>query len=140
MPTSASLSRPVAEIGPYRAPVWLPGGNLQTIYAALFADAGDVPAYRRTRWETPDGDFVDVDWLDAGSDAPLAVLFHGLEGDSRSHYARALAPAFHRAGWSFAVAHFRGCSGEPNRLARAYHSGDSTEIAWMLEQIGRAHV
>ena len=119
---------------PYKAPLWLPGGNLQTLYAALVADAGAVPAYRRTRWDTPDGDFVDVDWLDAGADAPLAILFHGLEGDSRSHYARALAHAFAAVGWSVAVAHFRGCSGEPNRLARAYHSGDSAEIAWMLER------
>jgi len=110
---------------------------VQTLYAALFADAGAVPHYRRTRWESPDGDFVDIDWLDAGADrldsrAPLAVLFHGLEGDSASHYARALAHAFCAAGWRVAVAHFRGCSGEPNRLARAYHSGDSAEIAWML--------
>lgn len=131
----------------YRAPWWLPGGNVQTIYAALLADAGKVPAFRRTRWDTPDGDFIDIDWLNAcGSghqdslaDAPdipakvpLAILFHGLEGNSRSHYVRALSHGFRFAGWRVAVAHFRGCSGEPNRLARAYHSGDSAEIAWLL--------
>ena len=122
----------MTQSAPYRAPRWLPGGNLQTLYAALLADAGPVPHYRRTRWESPDGDFVDIDWLDTRVEAPLAILFHGLEGDSASHYARALAHAFSAAGWRVAVAHFRGCSGEPNRLARAYHSGDSAEIAWML--------
>lgn len=118
--------------GSYIAPWWLPGGNAQTLYAALLADAGPVPAYRRTRWETPDGDFVDIDWIDADESARLVVLFHGLEGDSSSHNARVLVHAFANAGWRVAVAHFRGCSGEPNRLARAYHSGDSAEIAWML--------
>ena len=69
-------------IAPYRAPWWLPGGNAQTLYAALFADAGAIPDYRRTRWDTPDGDFVDIDWMDADADSPLVVLFHGLEGGS----------------------------------------------------------
>ncbi|MSQ52208.1 MAG: alpha/beta fold hydrolase [Betaproteobacteria bacterium] len=131
---TARAADKLATIPPYRAPWWLPGGNAQTLYAALFADAGAVPDYRRTRWDTPDGDFVDIDWRDAGADSPLVVLFHGLEGDSSSHNARVLVHAFRRAGWRVAVAHFRGCSGEPNRLARAYHSGDSPEIAWMLER------
>lgn len=123
---------------PYLAPWWLPGGNAQTLYAALLADAGVVPAYRRTRWETPDGDFVDIDWLDAVAGARLMVLFHGLEGNSSSHNARILVHAFARAGWNVAVAHFRGCSGVPNRLPRAYHSGDSAEIAWMLARFADA--
>ncbi len=121
-------------IAPYRAPWWLPGGNAQTLYAALFADAGAIPDYRRTRWDTPDGDFVDIDWMDADADSPLVVLFHGLEGGSSSHNVRVLVHAFRRAGWRIAVAHFRGCSGEPNRLVRAYHSGDSAEIGWMLQR------
>lgn len=117
---------------PYRAPWWLPGGNAQTLYAALLADAGSKPRYRRERWDTPDGDFVDIDFTNAGSSFPLMILFHGLEGNSSSHYVTALVNAFSRADWRVAVAHFRGCSGEPNRLARAYHSGDSAEIEWML--------
>ena len=101
--------------GSYRAPAWLPGGHLQTIYAYLRARCMPVPAYARTRWETPDGDFVDVDRLGAQRNAPLVVLFHGLEGSSASHYARALAMPFLEAGWRLAVPQFRGCSGEPNR-------------------------
>jgi len=92
------------------------------------------PIYRRERWDTPDGDFVDVDFLDDDDSAPLVVLFHGLEGSSRSHYAVAFAREATRRGWRFAMPHFRGCSGEPNRFARAYHSGDSAEISWMLER------
>ena len=116
----------------YRAPWWLPGGHLQTIVAAL----APAPAVRfvRERWETPDGDFVDVDW--AGNEAAprTLVLFHGLEGSSRSHYARALAVHAVASGWRFALPHFRGCSGELNRLPRAYHSGDSEEVDWMLRR------
>lgn len=117
----------------FRAPWWLPGGNAQTIYAALAAPAPRV-RYRRSRWETPDGDFVDVDWVDAADDAPLVVLFHGLEGSSRSHYARAVMGAVSARQWRGAVPHFRGCGGEPNRLPRAYHSGDSAEADWMLRR------
>jgi hypothetical protein len=115
---------------PYRAPRWLPGGHLQTLWPLLLKTP--VPAYRRERWDTPDGDFIDLDWLDGPPDAPLVVLFHGLEGDSQSHYARALMSAVAAAGWRGVVPHFRGCSGVPNRLPRAYHSGDSAEIHWIL--------
>jgi predicted alpha/beta-fold hydrolase len=122
----------------YRPPRWLPGGHLQTIFPYFFRKA-PRPVYRRERIETPDGDFVDLDWLDGRSSAPLVVLFHGLEGSSSSHYARALMHAGHLHGWNGVVAHWRGCSGEPNRLPRAYHSGDHAEAGWLLEAIaGRA--
>ena len=127
---------------PYRAPRWLPGGHLQTIYAALAAPRPQV-AWRRERWDTPDGDFIDLDWTEGVHDtapAPLVVLFHGLEGSSRSHYAAALMATAHAAGLDGVVVHFRGCSGEANRLPRAYHSGDSAEIDWVLRRLraGRA--
>jgi predicted alpha/beta-fold hydrolase len=117
---------------PYAAPWWLPGGHLQTIVPAL-ARRPRV-AWTRERWETPDGDFLDVDWAGAPDAARLLVLFHGLEGSSASHYARALAARAARQGWRIALPHFRGCSGELNRLPRAYHSGDSVEAAWMIER------
>jgi predicted alpha/beta-fold hydrolase len=119
----------------YRAPSWLPGGHAQTIWPIL--RKGAPPPYRRERWDTPDGDFIDVDWLAAPQEtgAPLVVLFHGLEGSSASHYAGALMHALAQRGWAGAVPHFRGCSGEPNRLPRAYHSGDSAEIDWILRRM-----
>ena len=117
----------------YRAPGWLPGGHAQTLYGVLFAHA--KIGWRRERWDTPDGDFIDIDRLPGTADAPLVALFHGLEGSSRSHYACALARELARRGWRGAVVHFRGCSGEPNRLPRAYHSGDADEIRWILGRL-----
>ena len=145
----------------YNAPVWLPGGNFQTIWAALYATRtfGPTPHYRRERWVSPDEDFIDVDWLlpsmslasksndadpiassiDSGVDRPLLVLFHGLEGSSSSHYALAFADYARERGAAFAVAHFRGCSGELNHLPRAYHSGDFEEIDWILRRFRSVH-
>lgn len=154
----------------YVAPWWLPGGNVQTIWAALRARrcVGPPPVFRRERWSTPDQDFVDVDWLldiaptlTAAPDAPrgdaapaapglcaapasaprqpLLVLFHGLEGSSASHYSQAFADVARGQGWAFAVPHFRGCSGEVNLAPRAYHSGDFTEIDWILRRFARGH-
>jgi predicted alpha/beta-fold hydrolase len=118
---------------PYAAPWWLPGGHLQTILAAI-APAPRI-AWKRERWDTPDGDFIDLDW--AGTEGPLIALFHGLEGSSASPYARAIAAHALATGWRCVVPHFRGCSGELNRLPRAYHSGDSEEIGWVLNVLSR---
>lgn len=126
----------------YRPPAWLKNPHAQTIYASCVARLPRV-RFRRERWETPDRDFIDLDWLvasrgakqaSAPADLPLVVLFHGLEGSSRSHYARTIMQAVDRRGWQGVVVHFRGCSGEPNRLPRAYHSGDSDEMNWILER------
>jgi len=126
----------------FRAPRWLPGGHVQTIWPALFSRRfdGPAPAYRRERWATPDGaDFIDVDWQGDDRAAPLLVLFHGLEGSSASHYAQAFAADAARRGWRFAIPHFRGCSGEINRAPRAYHSGDHEEVGWMLARFRTLH-
>lgn len=125
------------------APSWLPGGQAQTVWSALFSRSHDAAApivYRRERHTTPDADFIDIDWLDpVGERAGLLVLFHGLEGSSRSHYALAFADWARRHGWRCAVPHFRGCSGELNLAPRAYHSGDHVEVGWMLDRIRSAH-
>jgi uncharacterized protein len=136
----------------FEAPAWLRNAHAQTLYAACVARCPRIE-WRRTRWPCPDGDFVDLDWLDCARGtlraalprnssssptlhpAPLIVLFHGLEGSSSSHYARTLMHAVDARGWRGVVVHFRGCSGEPNRLPRAYHSGDSAEIDWILRRL-----
>lgn len=130
----------------YVAPRWLPGGHLQTIWPALRSRrvlGATLPEYRRERWRTPDGDFVDVDFLRDGPGVaqvcPLLVVFHGLEGSSRSHYCEAFADLARERGWAFAVPHFRGCSGEINLAPRAYHSGDHAEIGWMLQRLRAGH-
>src|SRR3954464_957243 len=129
-----------ASVSPYRSPAWLPGGHLQTLYAALLAPRARV-AFTRERWDTPDGDFIDLDWTQpsGGASPQLVVLFHGLEGGSRSPYATALMAATQACGWRGVVVHFRGCSGETNRLPRAYHSGDSAEIDWILRRLRREY-
>ena len=128
----------------HRAPRWLPGGHLQTVWAARLARSHDGPAplFRRERWDTPDGDFIDVDFAFedprsavGATPAPMLVLFHGLEGSSSGHYSLAMAQAARARGWRYAVPHFRGCSGELNRAPRAYHSGDHAEIDWILTRL-----
>ena len=127
----------------YVAPAWLPGGHLQTIWPALFSrrTRGAQPQFKRERWHTPDQDFVDVDWLcnDRPDARCLLVMFHGLEGDSSSHYSLAFASMARDRGMAFAIPHFRGCSGEINLAPRAYHSGDFEEVGWMLERFKAAH-
>jgi predicted alpha/beta-fold hydrolase len=125
----------------YTAPLWLPGGHLQTIWPALYGRRvhGPAPRFRRERWDTPDGDFIDVDWLADAAGDTLLVLFHGLEGSTQSHYAQAFAGVARQRGLAYAVPHFRGCSGELNRAPRAYHSGDWQEIDWILRQLRSRH-
>lgn len=79
----------------------------------------------------------DDDWfrLRQAPDTPALIIFHGLEGSSRSHYAQSVAQYFRARGWITVIAHFRGCSGFPNRMARAYFSGDSADIGFMLETV-----
>jgi predicted alpha/beta-fold hydrolase len=123
----------------YQAPGWLSSGHLQTIYAYYLRQTPNF-MYRRERWETPDRDFIDLDWLDATSeDSRLLVLFHGLEGCSRSHYAVSLMNQLRGEGWCGVVPHFRGCGGEINRLPRGYHAGDSAEVDWILRRLKKEH-
>jgi predicted alpha/beta-fold hydrolase len=138
----------------YRAPLWLPNSHVQTIIPALFARLPKV-AYRRERWDTPDGDFIELDWLvrepavagvpdrmaqlPTGDTTPLFVLFHGLEGSSASHYARALMAGARARGWNAVVPHFRSCSGPLNLLPRFYHLADSNEVDWVLRRLRREH-
>ncbi|MBK1685060.1 YheT family hydrolase [Rhodoferax fermentans] len=129
----------------YIAPWWLPGGQAQTIWPALHARrqqaqaTAKTTAYRRERWTTPDADFIDLDWLDTPPAGTLLVMFHGLEGSSRSHYALAFAEYAQQQGFNYVVPHFRGCSGQINLAPRAYHSGDYEEIGWVLQALRRQH-
>lgn len=134
----AAMSVSLAAPAPYRAPAWLPGGDLQTIYTSLFIRVPQVD-YRRERLELADGDFLDFDWIDGVPGKPVVVMFHGLEGNSGSFYARDLMHNIQARGWHGVVAHFRGCSGEDNRLPRAYFAGDSADIETMLRHVKSRH-
>lgn len=120
----------------YRPPWPLRNRHLHTVYPTLFR-RGNPPPYRRQRVELPDGDFIDLDWLRAGHDR-VALLCHGLEGCSHSTYMRGMSRALHAAGWDVACFNFRGCSGEPNRLPRMYHSGATDDLRQIVETLVHA--
>ncbi|WP_111411852.1 hydrolase [Billgrantia lactosivorans] len=92
--------------------------------------------------ELPDGDFVELEWIHpapADPGAPLFVLFHGLEGSFRSPYARWLLATASDMGWRALLMHFRGCGRHPNRLPRAYHSGDTADAYWLISELSRRY-
>lgn len=128
-----------AYLPPYRSPRWLRGGHAQTLWAK--ACPAPRPAYRRQLLPDSSGQTqVAYDWIDSRNpQAPLLVLFHGLEGSSCSHYACALMQAVAAQGWQGCVAHFRGCGGVRNTAPQAYHSGDSGEIGHYLATLRRLH-
>jgi predicted alpha/beta-fold hydrolase len=114
---------------------WLPGGHLQTLWPNLARRRPRVEL-RRSRWELPDGDFLDLDWT-LGDGIATVLVLHGLEGSSGSHYARGLARALSQRGYRVAIMHFRGCTGEPNRLDRSYHSGETGDIDLVVRRLRR---
>src|SRR3989344_1090781 len=109
---------------------WCRGAHMQTLWPYLFRRTPRVEL-RRERLELPDGDFLDLDWT-LNNNGPIVIVLHGLEGSSDSKYARGLLKAVHEHGWRGVVMHFRGCSGEPNRLPRSYHSGETTDLAYVV--------
>ncbi len=114
-------------------PPWpLRNGHLQTILPAILGWRKNV-AYQRERLELADGDFLDLDWLPSGS-RRLAILSHGLEGSSRDAVMRGMAASLHQAGWDVLAWNYRGCSAEMNRLPRLYHSGETADLAAVVER------
>lgn len=121
----------------FRPAWWLRGPHRQTVWRSLFG-GGPTPPYRRERFETSDGDFVDLDWLDSESrsgDRPLVIVLHGLEGSSRSNYVVGLLREAARRGWDGVAMNFRSCSGELNRRPRFYHSGETGDLDEVLSSL-----
>jgi predicted alpha/beta-fold hydrolase len=106
---------------------WLRGPHGQTVFGTLLRRGPRLPL-RRERWELSDGDFLDVDRLDGRREAPLLIVLHGLEGSASSHYVRGLLAQARQRGWRGMALNFRSCSGEPNRLLRSYHSGETGDL------------
>lgn len=102
--------------------------HLQTVFPNILYPGPRLPL-RRERQELPDGDFIDVDWT-LGGHGPIVIVLHGLEGSIKSHYAARIMRRIHRLGWRGALPHFRGCSGEPNRLSIGYHSGFTQDLEY----------
>jgi predicted alpha/beta-fold hydrolase len=123
---------------PYRPAWWLPDPHTATLWGRI-GRREPAQAVRVERWDTPDGDVLEVARLERVSDpaAPRLLLFHGLEGGLHSHYARAMFREASRRGWAADLLLFRTCGTEPNRLPRSYHSGETTDPLWVVEQITR---
>ena len=122
-------------IEPFRAAWWLPGAHAQTVAGRLLRPLDLMPLVRE-RVDTPDGDFVDLDFTPepalAARNQPIALVLHGLEGSARRGYAYLTYRELARVGVRGIGLNFRSCSGEPNRLPRFYHSGDTDDVRHVL--------
>jgi uncharacterized protein len=116
---------------------WLPGAHAQTLWGKFFRHL-EIHDTRIERLETPDGDFLNLHHLDARSGSPILLLLHGLEGSVHSHYIQGLLTEARQRGWRAAVLVFRSCGGELNRLERSYHSGETGDLAFVLEHLHSA--
>ncbi len=115
---------------------FLQNGHTQTLLAKFWPRT-TVLNIKRQRLELADGDFIDCDWV--GGDGPIVVVLHGLEGSIHSHYIQGILQALSAHNYRAVVMHFRGCSGTPNRLARAYHSGDTQDLAALIAHLKQHH-
>jgi hypothetical protein len=119
---------------PFRPPWWLRNAHVQTV-GGRYLRRAMKPALRAERWDTPDGDFVDVHFLEGDPAMPTALLLHGLEGNIDSPYFVGLIQEFAQRAWNVAAMEFRSCSGEMNRAARMYHSGETGDIAFVAQRL-----
>jgi len=124
---------PIIVKSTYSPPRLFSNPHVQSVFPSVFRRVNGV-CYRRERIETPDDDFVDLDWSKVGSNR-VALVLHGLEGDSGRAYMRGMVRALNRRDWDAAALNFRGCSGECNRALRFYHSGDTRDIQTVLQHI-----
>jgi uncharacterized protein len=126
---------PLMEKSSYLPPPFFGNGHLQTLYPNLYRRVRGI-VYRRERIPTPDGDFLDLDWSRVGS-RKLVIVSHGLEGSSLRPYVLGMVRAFNETGWDAVAWNFRGCSGEPNRKLRFYHSGATEDLETVVEHVRR---
>jgi len=122
----------------YDPPALFRSAHLQTIYPTLFRRVALTTPVRE-RIETPDGDFLDLDWSENRQGKQLAILTHGLEGSSRGTYCQGMAAALKGSGWDVLAWSFKGCSGEPNRLVQSYHSGSTDQLELVIRHAIESH-
>ncbi|WP_428654991.1 YheT family hydrolase [Runella sp.] len=135
---------PVLSTNTHRPPSWLPNGHYQSIYPSLFRKV--KPPYQRERLTTPDDDFLDLDWSFANNKGqstkakvlkpvlpPLIILSHGLEGNSTRQYVTGMVKLLTANGYDCLAWNYRSCSGEINRQLRFYHSGETTDLEFVIQ-------
>ncbi len=141
LPAAPDQARAKAEVlaelarYPFRPPAWLRNAHVQTVAARYGRTVARPEGLRVERWDTPDGDFLDIYRLDGDPAMPTALLMHGLEGSVDSTYFLALIQELHRHRWNVAAMEFRSCSGEMNRAPRMYHSGETEDIAFVASRL-----
>lgn len=119
----------------FRPAWWARNRHIQTIWPRFLQKRKSINLSWQ-RLELQDGDFIDLAWSPKPvQEKGIAVLFHGLEGSAKSHYANDMLSVLHQSGWRAVLMHFRGCSGESNRLPRAYHSGDTDDAIHLLDYL-----
>ncbi|NIG57427.1 YheT family hydrolase [Chitinophaga sp. Cy-1792] len=124
---------PLVHSSEYKAPLLLRNRHLLTVFPTLFRKVA-LPAYRRERINTSDGDFLDLDFSEKGNDR-IVIILHGLEGSASRHYVLGMVHIFNGAGYDTVSMNFRGCSGEPNRNLRFYHSGDTGDLDQVISYV-----
>jgi hypothetical protein len=124
----------MTRVPPYRPAWFVPGRHLRTLWGKFVRRRPRVPASVE-RWTTPDDDVLVIHRLKGPPGRPLLVLLHGLEGSPDSHYARGLLARAHARGWSAAALVFRTCGGEMNRTRRFYHSGETTDLDFVIRRL-----
>lgn len=117
----------------YQPAWWLPGPHAQTIWPGLFKRKYNL-SLDWERLELPDNDFIDLVWTPV-TGGPIVTVLHGLEGSINSHYAKGIMAALYKKGWTAVLMHFRGCSGTHNRLAKGYHSGETSDLRFVIKLI-----
>lgn len=124
----------------YVSPWWCKNGHLQTVWRKFFG-VSPVLSFVRERWETPDDDFLDLDFINpqpekaASSSTPLVLCLHGFEGSSHAKYIGGMLQSVQRMGWRGVALNFRSCSGEMNRQPRFYHSGETRDLDWVIRRL-----
>ncbi len=122
-------------VSSYTPPVFFNNGHIQTIFPVLFRKINNVHYYRE-RIQTPDHDFLDLDWSVHGHDR-LAVISHGLEGSTHRAYVKGMVRAVTQNGWDALAWNYRSCSGEPNNRLQSYHNGATRDLDWVIRHAGQ---
>ena len=128
---------------PFRPHPLMRNPHMQTLAGEYFRKLSPAPRFQRIRLDTPDGDFLDVDFVDVesysgaeiGKDAPIIYFLHGLEGDARRGYALDFYTSATGAGFRCVGINYRSCSGEMNRLPRFYHMGATEDVGFVLNYL-----
>ena len=129
------MEHPRREPEPFIPAWWCRSGHAQTMWASTLRPSPAIPGCRRERWDTPDGDFLDLDCVPAEVGRPILVVLHGLESSSRAPQVHGMLQAAQRHRWRAVALNFRSCSGEPNRLRRSYHGGETTDVGWVIQRL-----